>query len=69
LKEKNLGALALAPDIMQEAGITDPFDFPVGVVPGVKSPMRAYQMGPKGGILDYDTLRIIEQILAKDKTP
>jgi hypothetical protein len=69
LKEKNLGALALAPDIMQEAGITDPFDFPVGVVPGVKSPMRAYQMGPKGGILDYDTLRIIEQILAKDKMP
>lgn len=69
LKEKNIGALALAPDVMREANLTDPFGFPVGVVPGVKSPMRAYQMGPKGGVLDYETLRFIEKTLAKGKKP
>ena len=60
LKEKNLGALALTPDVMKALGYATPFDFPVGVQPGTKSPLRAMQMKPQGGILGYDVLRFIE---------
>lgn len=67
LKEKNLGALALSPDVMRDLGYVTPFDFPVGVQPGVKSPLRTMQMKPQGGVLDYDTLRFIEQLLADTK--
>lgn len=56
-----VGALELLPDLMREAGLTDPFGFPVGVVPGVKSPMRSLQMGPKGGIFTEDILRAIQK--------
>lgn len=59
LKE-NIGALQLLPDLMREANLTDPFGFPVGVVPGVKSPLRSLQMGPKGGLITEDLLRLIE---------
>lgn len=59
LKE-NIGALQLLPDLMREANLTDPFGFPVGVVPGVKSPLRSLQMGPKGGLVTEDLLRLIE---------
>ena len=59
LKER-IGALQLLPDLMREADLTDPFGFPVGVVPGVKSPMRSLQMGPKGGIITDEILRLIE---------
>lgn len=62
LKEKNLGALALSPDVMQELGYATPFDFPVGVQPGTKSPLRAMQMKPQGGVLDYDVLRFIQRL-------
>lgn len=66
LKEP-IGALELLPDLMAEAQLTDPFGFPVGVVPGVKSPLRAMQMGPKGGIITEDMLRAIEARLAAEK--
>lgn len=55
-----VGALELLPDLMREAELTDPFGFPVGVVPGVKSPLRSLQMGPKGGVITEDMLRAIE---------
>ena len=63
LKEKNLGALALTPDVMKALGYATPFDFPVGVQPGTKSPLRAMQMKPQGGVLDYDTLRFMERLI------
>lgn len=63
LKEKNIGALALSPDVMAELGYKTPFDFPVGVQPGTKSPLRAMQMKPQGGLLDYETLRFLEKLL------
>lgn len=62
-KERTLGALALLPDIMYEHNMLDPFDFPVGVVPGMKSPLRAMQMGPKGSIITDNTLRRLEQLI------
>lgn len=62
-EERRLGALALLPDIMYEHDMLDPFDFPVGVVPGVKSPLRAMQMGPKGSIITDNTLRRLEQLI------
>jgi len=67
LKEKNLGALALSPSLMQEYGYKTPFDFPTGVKPGVRSPVRSMQMGPQFGVLDHTTLRFIERILADKK--
>lgn len=67
LKEKNIGALALQPSLMKALGYETPFDFPVGVQPGVSSPVRAMQMGPQTGILDNDTLRFIERMLADKK--
>jgi hypothetical protein len=67
LKERNLGALALSPDVMGALGYATPFDFPVGVQPGTKSPLRAMQMKPQGGVLDYDTLRFIEKLLEDTK--
>ena len=60
-----VGALELLPDLMADANLTDPFGFPVGVVPGVKSPLRSLQMGPKGGIITEDMLRAIEKRLAE----
>lgn len=62
-EERRLGALALLPDIMYEYDMLDPFDFPVGVVPGVKSPLRSMQMGPKGTIITDNTLRRLEQLI------
>lgn len=67
LKEKNIGALALQPSLMKALGYETPFDFPVGVQPGVSSPVRAMQMRPQTGILDNDTLRFIERMLADKK--
>jgi hypothetical protein len=66
LKE-NIGALGLSPDVMAALNYETPFDFPVGVQPGTKSPLRAMQMKPQGGILDYETLRFLEGLLEKDK--
>ena len=66
LKE-NIGALGLSPDVMAALKYETPFDFPVGVTPGTKSPLRAMQMKPQGGILDYQTLRFLEGLLKKDK--
>ena len=63
LKEKNLGALALMPNVMEKYGYTSPFDFPVGVQTGKPSPMRSLQLKPAGGVLDYDTLRFIERLM------
>lgn len=59
-----VGALELLPDLMRDAELSDPFGFPVGVVPGVKSPLRSLQMGPKGGVITEDMLRAIEARLA-----
>ena len=59
-----VGALELLPDLMREAELSDPFGFPVGVVPGVKSPLRSLQMGPKGGVITEEMLRAIEARLA-----
>lgn len=64
LKEP-LGALDLLPAVMRDADLTDPFGFPVGVVEGVKSPLRALQMKPKGGVITYDVLRAIEDRLKR----
>lgn len=64
LAEPNIGALALAPDIMEALGYKTPFDFPVGVQPGAKSPMRSMQLKPKGGVLDYKTLRYLDDLLS-----
>ena len=66
LKE-NIGALGLSPDVMAALNYKTPFDFPVGVQPGTKSPLRAMQMKPQGGILDYETLKFLEGLLEKDK--
>jgi hypothetical protein len=66
LKE-NIGALGLSPDVMAALKYETPFDFPVGVQPGTKSPLRAMQMKPQGGLLDYQTLRFLEGLLEKDK--
>lgn len=60
-----VGALDLLPALMAEADLTDPFGFPVGVVEGVKSPLRALQMKPKGGVLTYDVLRALEERLKR----
>lgn len=62
-KERRLGALALFPDLMNEYDMLDPFDFPVGVVKGVRSPLRSMQMGPKGTIVTENTLRRLEQLM------
>jgi hypothetical protein len=66
LKE-DIGALGLSPDVMAALNYETPFDFPVGVTPGVKSPLRAMQMKPQGGVLDYETLRFLEGLLEKGK--
>ena len=47
---------------MQTLGYKTPFDFPIGVQPGVSSPVRAMQMKPQGGILDEKTLRFLEEL-------
>lgn len=60
LKE-NIGALQLLPDLMKAADLDDPFGFPRGVVPGVKSPMRSLQMAPKGGVITDKLLRKMEE--------
>jgi hypothetical protein len=62
LKEQGVGALSLNPDLMQALGYKTPFDFPIGVQPGVSSPVRAMQMKPQGGILDEKTLRFLEEL-------
>lgn len=62
-KERQLGALALLPDVMYDYNMLDPFDFPVGVVPGMKSPLRSMQMGPKGTIITDNSLRRLEQLM------
>lgn len=53
-----IGALDLLPDILRDAELSDPFGFPVGVVKGVKSPLRSLQMAPKGGVITEDILRV-----------
>lgn len=65
--QEPVGALELLPDLMAAAELSDPFGFPVGVVPGVKSPLRSLQMGPKGGVITEDMLRAIEARLAARK--
>lgn len=65
---EDIGALELLPDLRRSAGIEGPFDFPVGVVRGVKSPLRSLQMKPKGGVITEDILRDIEARLAVDNT-
>lgn len=65
--EEHVGALELLPDLMAAAGLTDPFGFPVGVVPGVKSPLRSLQMGPKGGVITDKALRKLQQRLEEAK--
>ena len=62
LRETNLGALSLDPALMEAYGYNSPFDFPVGVNKGVKSPMRSYQMKPQSGIITEDALRLIERL-------
>lgn len=62
LRETNLGALSLDPALMEAYGYNSPFDFPVGVKAGVPSPMRSYQMGPQGGIITEDALRLIQRL-------
>jgi hypothetical protein len=57
---ENVGALELLPAIMADAGLSDPFGFPVGVVEGVKSPLRSLQMKPKGGVITDRVLRAME---------
>ena len=66
LKEP-IGALDLLPGLLEGSGATGPFDFPVGVNPGVKSPLRALQMAPRGGIITDEILRQIEDRLAQKK--
>lgn len=68
LKEP-VGALQLLPDLMERAGLDDPFGFPAGVVPGVASPLRALQMGPKGGVITDRILRAVEEYLQSRGTP
>lgn len=66
--EEEIGALELLPELMAEAGIDDPFSFPVGKAePGTRSPLRAMQMAPKGGIITDKKLRKIEERLAVKK--
>jgi hypothetical protein len=67
LAEENLGALALQPGLMRRLGYKTPFDFPRGVQPGVRSPLRSMQMAPQSGVLDHDTLRFIEAMIANKK--
>ncbi|HET8668562.1 MAG TPA: hypothetical protein VFM10_11315, partial [Terriglobales bacterium] len=62
--QEPVGALDLLPDLMAKAGITDPFDFPVGVVPGKPSPLRSLQMRPQSGIITEDMLRAIDDRLS-----
>lgn len=66
--QEPVGALELLPELMAEAELTDPFGFPVGVVPGKKSPLRALQMKPKGGVITEKMLREIEKRLAVKKS-
>ena len=66
LKEP-IGALDLLPQMMEDAGLSDPFGFPVGVVEGVKSPLRALQMAPRSGIITDKILRQIEDRLKVKK--
>lgn len=61
---EDVGALDLLPELRGEGG---PFDFPVGVVPGVKSPLRAMQMKPQSGVITYDILRKLADRLGMAK--
>lgn len=51
-----VGALDFLPELRRS---DDPFDFPVGVVPGESSPLRALQMKPRGFVVDDKMLRVI----------
>ena len=51
-----VGALDFLPELRRS---DDPFDFPVGVVPGESSPLRALQMKPRGFVVDDKMLRAI----------
>lgn len=53
-----IGALELLPELSR--GMNDPFAFPVGVVKGRPSPLRALQMRPYGGIITDNALRAME---------
>jgi hypothetical protein len=66
LKEP-VGALELLPEMMEQANLSDPFGFPVGVVQGVKSPLRALQMSPRGGVITDKMLRAIEKRLKEKR--
>lgn len=55
---ENIGVLELLPELSR--GLNDPFAFPVGVVKGRPSPLRAMQMRPYGGIITEGMLRAAE---------
>jgi hypothetical protein len=71
LKEENLGALSLFPDMMQQYGYATPFDFPIGVNKGVASPMRSFQLKPQRTIITDKVLRFLDDLRVKglDKKP
>ena len=62
LKEENLGALSLFPELMKQYGYETPFDFPVGVNKGVASPLRSFQLKPQKLIVTEDVLRFIDDL-------
>lgn len=65
LKEPNIGALALNPELMARLGYESPFDYPVGVVSGVENPRRTYELKPQGGLITEDTLNFIQSLRDK----
>jgi hypothetical protein len=65
LKEENLGALSLFPELMAQYGYRTPFDFPVGVNKGVASPLRAFQLKPQPTIITDKVLRYLDDLRAQ----
>jgi hypothetical protein len=71
LKEENLGALSLFPQLMAQYGYKTPFDFPVGVNKGVASPLRSFQLKPQPTIITDKVLRFLDDLRVQglDKKP
>jgi len=71
LKEENLGALSLFPELMKQYGYQTPFDFPVGVNKGVASPLRSFQLKPQPTIITDKVLRYLDdlRVQGRDKKP
>ena len=71
LKEENLGALSLFPELMKQYGYQTPFDFPVGVNKGVASPLRSFQLKPQPTIITDKVLRFLDDLRVQglDKKP